>query len=177
MAAISAFPSPSMISRNPNSQSFSTSSSQSLHFFPHFRNNLRHVLIRRNNRKFSETTRIRAVTEETLAPKLEEEEEASSDQPVLVPVSPSDKLTMFFQAEGTMSELAVSTVTKALEATEGIRDLKVQILEGIASVELAKETTVQATGVASNLVEILKGSGFKLHTLNLSFEDEEDTAS
>ncbi|GMP30380.1 hypothetical protein CsSME_00005074 [Camellia sinensis var. sinensis] len=54
--------------------------------------------------------------------------------------------------------------------TGGIANLKVQDVEGIASVE----TTVQATGVASNLVEIIQGLGFKLQTLNLSFEDEEN---
>lgn len=42
------------------------------------------------------------------------------------------------------------------------------------SVQLTKQTTVQATGVASNLVEIIQGAGFKLQALNLSFEDEED---
>ncbi|KAI3474854.1 hypothetical protein Pfo_030165, partial [Paulownia fortunei] len=99
---------------------------------------------------------------------------AAPDQAVSVAVSPSDVLTMFFQAEGTMTDSAVPAVTKALEEVEGITDLKVQVLEGIASVELTKQTTVQATGVASNLVEIIQGSGFKLQTLNLSFQDEED---
>lgn len=41
-------------------------------------------------------------------------------------------------------------------------------------VQLTKQTTVQATGVASSLVELIQGSGFKLQTLNLSFQDEED---
>ncbi|XP_072993174.1 uncharacterized protein [Typha latifolia] len=99
----------------------------------------------------------------------EEEKEAVS-----IPVSPSDMLTMFFKAEGTMNESAIPAITKALEGVEGISDLVVQIVEGIASVKLTKQTTVQATGVASNLVEIIQGSGFKLQTLSLSFEDEED---
>ncbi|KAG5254576.1 metal ion binding protein [Salix suchowensis] len=77
-------------------------------------------------------------------------------------------------AEGTMNETAIPKVTKALEGTEGVADLKVQVLEGIASVELTKQTTVQATGVASSLVELVQSSGFKLQTLNLSFQDEED---
>ncbi|KAH7553972.1 hypothetical protein JRO89_XS12G0087800 [Xanthoceras sorbifolium] len=94
--------------------------------------------------------------------------------PVAVPVSASDKLTMFFSADGVMNETAIPAVTQALEGTEGISDLKVQVSEGIATVELKKQTTVQATGVASSLVEIIQGSGFKLQTLNLSFEDEED---
>jgi hypothetical protein len=37
--------------------------------------------------------------------------------------------------------------------------------------QLTKETTVQATGVASNLVEAIQGAGFKLQTLSLSFDD------
>ncbi|KAI3985797.1 hypothetical protein MKX01_026583 [Papaver californicum] len=123
------------------------------------------------------TTRIRAVEEETLVSETEPEtasttvEEAS---PVSVPVSPSDLLTMFFQAEGTMSEADVPKVINALEEVEGVSDLQVRIVESIASVELSKQTTVQATGVASNLVEVIQGSGFKLQTLNLSFKDEED---
>ncbi|XP_078427697.1 heavy metal transport/detoxification superfamily protein [Wolffia australiana] len=102
------------------------------------------------------------------------EEAAEAEQPVSVPVSPSDVLTMFFKAEGTMEESAIGNVTSNLVGLEGVSDLKVRVLEGIASVELAKQTTVQATGVASNLVEIIQGSGFKLQTLHLSFEDEED---
>ncbi|KAL3526022.1 hypothetical protein ACH5RR_014394 [Cinchona calisaya] len=81
---------------------------------------------------------------------------ATTDQTVSVTVSPSDVLTMFFQAEGTMNETVIPTVSKALEETEGIADLKVQVLEGIASVELTKQTTVQATGVASSLVELIQ---------------------
>lgn len=55
----------------------------------------------------------------------------------------------------------------------------IQILMWImifSPVQLAKQTTVQATGVASTLVEAIQGSGFKLQTLNLSFEDEEVVA-
>lgn len=117
-----------------------------------------------------------AVEDETEVPEVEEEA-PPAEQPVSVPVSPSDMLTMFFKAEGTMNESAVSTVKKALEETEGITDLNVEIHEGIACVELTKQTTVQATGVASSLMETIQGSGFRLQTLNLSFEDEEDTNS
>ncbi|OWM70694.1 hypothetical protein CDL15_Pgr014367 [Punica granatum] len=105
----------------------------------------------------------------------EEPAEVAEEQPVVsVPVSPSDTLTMFFQAEGSMNESGIPTVSKALEGTEGISDLKVQVVEGIASVELRKETTIQATGVASSLIEAIQGAGFKLQTLNLSFADEEE---
>jgi hypothetical protein len=41
--------------------------------------------------------------------------------------------------------------------------------------QLTKETTVQATGVASNLVEAIQGAGFKLQTLSLSFDDFDGT--
>ena len=41
--------------------------------------------------------KIRSVAEETLVPEEEGEEASSVDQPVSVPVSPSDILTMFFQ--------------------------------------------------------------------------------
>ncbi|XP_007215043.1 uncharacterized protein LOC18783600 [Prunus persica] len=128
-------------------------------------------------------TIIRAVEEETLIPVEEEEqkqeEPASSEQqeqPVSVPVSPSDTLTMLFQADGTMSDAAIPSVTNALEETQGITNLKVEVVEGIATVELTKQTTVQATGVASSLVETIQSSGFKLQTLNLSFDEEEEIA-
>ncbi|XP_020091608.1 uncharacterized protein LOC109712452 [Ananas comosus] len=93
-----------------------------------------------------------------------------------VPDSSSDVLTMFFKAEGTMDESNIPAVFKALEGTEGISDVVVRVADGVASVELTKQTTVQATGAASSLVEIIQGSGFKLQALNLSFEDEEDAA-
>lgn len=51
------------------------------------------------------------------------------------------------------------------------------LLTIVARMQLKKRTTIQATGVASGLVETLQGSGFKLQTLNLSFEDEEDAAA
>ncbi|GER35771.1 hypothetical protein STAS_12076 [Striga asiatica] len=132
-----------------------------------------------NNHGILRLTIVRAAADE--AGNATSEAEASpaaaatvSDQTVSVAVSPSDGLTMYFQAEGTMTDSAIPAVTKALEGMEGISDLKVQVVEGLASVELTKQTTVQATGVASNLVETMQGSGFKLHTLNLSFQDEED---
>ncbi|KAI0510079.1 hypothetical protein KFK09_010679 [Dendrobium nobile] len=122
---------------------------------------------------------VRAVAEEeTLASEAEPtpkvERTPSAEQAVTVPVSPSDLLTMFFKAEGTMDDTAISKLSNALEGKEGVGDLKVQNLEGIASVELTQQTTVQATGVASNLVEIIQSAGFKLQTLSLSFQDEED---
>ncbi|XVF60382.1 hypothetical protein PTKIN_Ptkin08bG0041000 [Pterospermum kingtungense] len=115
--------------------------------------------------------------EETAVTEPEKEEETASDEQqesVAVPVSPSDPLRMYFQADGTLNEAGIPKVIKALEQAEGVSNLKVQVLEGIGTVELTKETTVQATGVASSLVELIQGAGFKLQTLNLSFDDEED---
>lgn len=100
-------------------------------------------------------------------------EDASSSQPVSVSVAPSDVLTMFFRAEGTMADADIPKVTKALEEKEGIADVHVHDFEGMASVELSMQTTMQATGVASGFVETLQGLGFKLRTLNLSFQDGE----
>ncbi|KAK8717061.1 hypothetical protein V6N13_044342 [Hibiscus sabdariffa] len=106
----------------------------------------------------------------------EEGETALAEQQdsVSVPVSSSDTLRMYFQADGMLNEAEIPKVTKALEGAEGVSNLKVQVLEGIGTVVLTKQTTVQATGVASNLVELIQGAGFKLQTLNLSFDDEED---
>ncbi|MCI26791.1 hypothetical protein A2U01_0047988 [Trifolium medium] len=42
---------------------------------------------------------------------------------------------------------------------------------------MEKQTTIQATGVASSLVETIQGLGFKLQTLNLSFNDDENVAA
>ncbi|XP_076938549.1 uncharacterized protein LOC143606782 isoform X1 [Bidens hawaiensis] len=122
--------------------------------------------------------RLSAAEEEPPVVVQEEELESSSssqgepEATVAVPVSRSDMLTMFFKAEGSMSEAVIPSITSALEETDDVSNLRVQVLEGIAGVELKKKTTVQATGVASNLVEILQNSGFKLQTLSLSFDDD-----
>ncbi|ESQ41463.1 hypothetical protein EUTSA_v10014795mg [Eutrema salsugineum] len=105
---------------------------------------------------------------------LADEEQQQQQETVSVPVSPSDMLTMFFQADGTLNEGAIPNVTKALQDIDGVSNLKVRVSEGVAVVELSKQTTVQATGVASSLVETIQGAGFKLQTLNLSFEDEDE---
>nr|WAU86930.1 birch protein [Betula platyphylla] len=110
-------------------------------------NSFNHFTLEVNeNKKKEQLLRIvaRSAEEETLV--IPEEQEAvldeeaspssSSEQPpVSVPVSASDTLTMFFQAEGTMNETLIPTVTKALEEAEGITNLKVQVVEGIASVQ------------------------------------------
>ncbi|CAD6249288.1 unnamed protein product [Miscanthus lutarioriparius] len=93
------------------------------------------------------------------------------------PVDTSDSLILYFKAEGTMEERAIPKITESLEGMEGVKDLEVLIEEGIASVVLTKETTVQATGVASNLVEAIQGAGFKLQTLSLSLDDFDDATA
>ncbi|KAL3632158.1 hypothetical protein CASFOL_025142 [Castilleja foliolosa] len=95
-----------------------------------------------NKHNKSRFTKIRAVEEEQETLVQEEETPpppaaALSDQTVSVAVSPSDLLTMFFQAEGTMTDSAIPAVTKALEGVEGISDLKVHVLEGIGTVEVS----------------------------------------
>ncbi|XP_047310243.1 uncharacterized protein LOC124913854 [Impatiens glandulifera] len=122
----------------------------------------------RRDRKFVPCS----VSEETQVP----EEAAEAEASVVVPVSPSDVLTMFFQADGMMNEALIPAISGALQETDGISNLEVKVVEGIASIELKKQTTLQATGVASSLVEIIQGKGFKLQTLNLSFEDEDVVA-
>ncbi|XP_058112169.1 uncharacterized protein LOC131255458 [Magnolia sinica] len=200
---MAAIPSPlSCICRSYSRHSISLPSSASpflslpsLHSYSHTRAIVAFPSLPPKLKSLQKTTPIiitRAVSEETLIPEEEgaappeenatapPEENATAlpeEQTVSVPVSPSDVLTMFFKVEGTMNESAIPTVSRALEETDGVSDLKVQVLEGIASVELTKQTTVQATGVASNLIEIIQGTGFKLQTLNLSFEDEEDTSN
>ncbi|CAM8974407.1 unnamed protein product [Rhodiola kirilowii] len=74
--------------------------------------------------------------------------------------------TSFRHAEGTMNETVIPTVTKALEEIEWVTNLKVQVLDGIASVELTKQTTIQSTRtVASGMVEKIQGSGFSSYRL------------
>ncbi|GKV08586.1 hypothetical protein SLE2022_192960 [Rubroshorea leprosula] len=142
------------------------------------------ALSTQKRQRFCGMRRLSSVEEDSLVPEPESDsnggeqvqaaESAAQEETVSVPVSPSDKLTMYFQADGTLAESEIPRVTKALEESEGVSNLKVQVIEGIGTVELTKQTTVQATGVASSLVEIIQGAGFKLQTLNLSFDDEED---
>lgn len=41
----------------------------------------------------------------------------------------------------------------------------------LGNVQLAKQTTIQATGEASTLLEKIQGEGFKLQNLSISFDD------
>lgn len=85
----------------------------------------------------------------------------------------AESLSMYFKAEGSLNENAVSKVTKVLEGTEGVSKIKVYIDEGAATVELVKQTNIQATGVASSLVEIIEQAGFKMQALSLGFDDDD----
>ncbi|XP_015573628.1 uncharacterized protein LOC8280574 [Ricinus communis] len=180
MATLSTFSSSLHSIPRPNSQRIHSHSLSFLHFQSHgFSSSFNNIILKNTTKGrtsfFHGIRKLKSLEEDTqISEEAQVEEQPEQQQTVSVPVSPSDTLTMFFQAEGTMNETAIPTVTKALEGSEGITDLKVQVQEGIASVELTKQTTAQATGVASSLVELIQGSGFKLQTLNLSFADEED---
>ncbi|RYR08336.1 hypothetical protein Ahy_B05g075981 [Arachis hypogaea] len=260
MATLSFHSIPFSSSTLPTPSSSSSSSLAFRTFFPFQNSKLflprraRTTCNNTNNNRRSRWLFVTKAVEEEVQQQQQQEEATTEQQPVVVPVSPSDTLTMFFQAEGTMSESAIPTVSKALEDDdeeikegvdrgvrhglsiyagpcelagicnsyfmnvldsayalrnkckfviwgkrgkasevacvlvelflslhstfpsfsdiEGVASLKVQVLEGLATVELKKQTTVQATGVASSLVETIQGSGFKLQTLNLSFDEE-----
>ncbi|CAM8974404.1 unnamed protein product [Rhodiola kirilowii] len=82
--------------------------------------------------------------------------------------------TSFRHAEGTMNEDGYShrdqgireESTFLVQEIEWVTNLKVQVLDGIASVELTKQTTIQSTRtVASGMVEKIQGSGFSSYRL------------
>ncbi|KAJ1692351.1 hypothetical protein LUZ63_009049 [Rhynchospora breviuscula] len=178
MATISCSSTSSLFFNPIRSSTRATSPPTSL-WFPSFQFARSVSLSLRYSSKHVEASRlvVKAVAEEEAGLVSEGGEEvanAPSEDTVSVPVSPSDMLIMYFKAEGTMDDTAIPGVTGVLEAQDGIYDLEVTNSEGVATVVLTKETTVQATGVASKLVELIQSSGFKLHTLSLSFEDEED---
>lgn len=85
-----------------------------------------------------------------------------------------DTLVMYFKAEGTFPEANLSKVQKALEAEENVANVKITISEGCAVVECTKVTTVQATNVSTGLVQVLQSQGFKMQTLILGFDDEDE---
>ncbi|BBN13534.1 hypothetical protein MPTK1_6g04290 [Marchantia polymorpha subsp. ruderalis] len=99
--------------------------------------------------------------------------EAESDEGVEEAIS-SDTLAMHFEAEGTIADSSIPKLTKNLEAIEGVSNVEVYISEGGATVRLTKQMNVQATGVASGLVEVITKGGFKLQALNLGFDEDGD---
>ncbi|XP_024402628.1 uncharacterized protein [Physcomitrium patens] len=84
----------------------------------------------------------------------------------------AESLSMFFKAEGSLNENAIPKLTKTLEGTEGVSQVKVYVVEGAATVELVKQTNIQETGVASSLVQLIEQAGFKMQALSLGFDDE-----
>nr|DAD31028.1 TPA_asm: hypothetical protein HUJ06_009879 [Nelumbo nucifera] len=116
MASVEAFPSLYSFCRTNNCFliSNSTSLTTSVHCLRLGTNRVSSRSLHFTRKKNTEFRRIRSVTEETLVPE-EQKEETPVDQPVSIPVSPSDMLSMFFQAEGIMDESAIPTVAKALE--------------------------------------------------------------
>ncbi|KAL3680766.1 hypothetical protein R1sor_023722 [Riccia sorocarpa] len=99
--------------------------------------------------------------------------QAESDEGVEEAVS-TDTLAMHFEAEGTIADTSIPKLTKTLEAVEGVSSVEVYVSEGGATVRLVKQMNVQATGVASGLVEIITKGGFKLQALNLGFDEDGD---
>lgn len=78
---------------------------------------------------------------------------------------------MNLKVEGTIADSLIPKVTDALKNIQGVSNLKVYTSEGVATVELAKQTTIQATGEASSLLEVIQGEGFKLQNLSICFDD------
>ncbi|XP_042494296.1 uncharacterized protein LOC122073736 [Macadamia integrifolia] len=137
MAAIVSLPSLYSISRSNFSvtSNFSPSLSPPLRSLRFQRSRMENRSVYLMTKKSPESRRVMSLAaEDTVITAAEEKEESPVDEPVSIPVSPSDMFTMLFQAEGTMAESNVPTVTKALQEIEGVGDIKVQIVEGIASV-------------------------------------------
>ncbi|KAI5069953.1 hypothetical protein GOP47_0014296 [Adiantum capillus-veneris] len=86
-------------------------------------------------------------------------------------VAPPSGLTMNLKVEGTLADSLIPKVADILKNVEGVSNLKVYTSEGVATVELEKQTTIQATGEASSLLEKIQGEGFKLQNLSISFDD------
>lgn len=97
-------------------------------------------------------------------------EETTSEEGEL----PSDSLSIFFEAEGSLPEASVASLTSALENLEGVSAVRVSTTsDATATVTLTKQMTVQETGVASSLVDVLLKGGFKVQALNLGFDEQD----
>ena len=94
----------------------------------------------------------------------------ASEVKAVAPVA-LDGLIMNLKVEGTLNDSLIPKVTEALKKIQGISNLKVYSSEGVATVELLKQTNIQATGEASSLLETLQGEGFKLQNLSICFDD------
>ncbi|KAJ7567946.1 hypothetical protein O6H91_01G013200 [Diphasiastrum complanatum] len=105
--------------------------------------------------------RARAVVSDAAATQSEADDEAA------------EALTMYIKMEGTFADTSGSRISKTLEGMEGVSNVKVSLEEGMATVEVTKKTNIQATGVASELVDAVQKTGFKMQSLYLGFDDEE----
>ncbi|CAM6092431.1 unnamed protein product [Calypogeia fissa] len=119
-----------------------------------------------SSRPRSREWRWQAVAEQLQASETEEVSEEGA--------FPSDWIAIFFEAEGSLPEASVGKLTSTLEAIEGVSGVDITASsDGTATVRLTKQMNVQATGVASGLVDVLLKGGFKLQALNLGFDEED----
>ncbi|CAM6086832.1 unnamed protein product [Calypogeia fissa] len=119
-----------------------------------------------SSRPRSREWRWQAVAEQLQASEIEEASEEGA--------FPSDSIAIFFEAEGSLPEASVGKLTTTLEAIEGVSGVDITASsDGTATVRLTKQMNVQATGVASGLVDVLLKGGFKLQALNLGFDEED----
>ncbi|XP_039004029.1 uncharacterized protein LOC120130954 [Hibiscus syriacus] len=87
----------------------------------------------RKTKTLDGTWKLKSAEEgETSVSQQEDPVVAEQQDSVSVPVSPSDTLRMYFQADGMLNEAEIPKVTKALEGAEGVSNLKVQVLEVLA---------------------------------------------
>ncbi|XVF58135.1 hypothetical protein PTKIN_Ptkin07bG0038700 [Pterospermum kingtungense] len=119
MATISAFSTPPRLISKTH---FKTP--ESLYFYPnsiHFQTKVCTFSFKNSTLSFKDKKQHRiwklksAEDEGAAVPEQEETATAEQQESVSVPVSPSDILKMYFQADGTLNEAEISKVTKALE--------------------------------------------------------------
>ncbi|KAG4165102.1 hypothetical protein ERO13_A13G059250v2 [Gossypium hirsutum] len=109
--------------------------------------------------------------EETTVVEQEREETTVAEQEsVSVPVSPSDTLRMYFQADGMLNEAEIPKVTKALEVSVDILYCREKYSNGmvISSALIIWKGLICIIGSESPVVVVLSGSmepGFKRETL------------
>ncbi|XP_002968622.2 uncharacterized protein LOC9631577 [Selaginella moellendorffii] len=85
----------------------------------------------------------------------------------------AEKLVMMLKAEGSMPDVSIPIVQSSLEAMEDVSDVRITTFEGLTSISLTKKTIIQATNVASEIVDTMEKAGFRMHTLNLAIDDED----
>ncbi|KAL9269027.1 hypothetical protein AKJ16_DCAP20346 [Drosera capensis] len=85
-----------------------------------------------------------------------------------------NKSSIFISGIDDQRKLALVMETGVQIGSFPVRDVQLaKVTKDVCSPNLlTKEMTIQATGVASGLVEKIQGLGFKLQTLILSFDEE-----